>query len=117
MADRTDPGAIPAYGNGAELAGGGRRYGVAPNTVLGGANYGTLGHANVRAASGPRMTGQATRLDPALISRLPVSVVRPIWERISLLGSHNSETPAPAVSPPAQGSPTHGPECLDCARR
>jgi hypothetical protein len=88
-ADRTDPYLSPTYGNG----------------------------AHVRAASGPRMTGQATRLDPAQISRLPVSVLRPIWARINLFGLHNAEVPPPAVSPPApSGTATHGPGCLDCVQ-
>jgi hypothetical protein len=116
--DRHEPYVSPTHGNGAQVGPGGRSGGVAQNHVLGGVNYGTLAHANVRAASGPRMTGQATRGDPAQLSRLPVSLVRPVWARISLLGAKNSEMPSPAISPPSPvGTVTHGPECLDCAGR
>ncbi|MHB8420653.1 MAG: hypothetical protein ACYDCL_21485 [Myxococcales bacterium] len=111
-ADRTDPFILPTHGNGAQVGPGGRSVGVAQNNILGGVNYGTLAHAGVRAAA-----GQIVRNDQPQLSRLPVSVVRPIWDRMSLLGAANAEVPPLAVAPPAAtGSSVHGAGCLDCAQ-
>ncbi len=108
MADRTEPGVLPLHGNAGETAGEGRRAGVAPNLILGGTSYGLP-------LPSSSAVGRIVRNDQLQLSRLPVAVVRPIWERLNLLGVHNGEVPSRPV--PAPDSPTHGSGCLDCARR
>ncbi len=107
MADRTEPGVSPLHGNAGESAGGDRRPGVAPNLILGGTSYGL-------ALPSSSAVGRIVRNDSPQLSRLPVAVVRPIWDRLNLRGVHNSEVPSRPV--PATDSPTHGSGCLDCAR-
>lgn len=108
MADRSEPGIRPLYGNASQAAGGGRRGGVAPNLVLGGTSYGLVTPSD-------SAVGRLVRNDSLQLTRLPVAVVRPIWDRLNLLGTHNREVPSRPV--PAPDSATHGSGCLDCARR
>lgn len=108
MADRREPGIPPLYGNAGQLAGGDRRGGVAPNLILGGTSYGLVTPSS-------SAVGRIVRNDSLQLSRHPVSVIRPIWGRLNLLGVRNREVPSPPV--PAPDSASHGAGCLDCARR
>lgn len=108
MADRREPGVPPLFGNAGQGAGGIRRGGVAPNLILGGTSYGLVTPST---SATPRLV----RNDKPQLSRLPVSVVRPIWARLNLVGTHNSEVPSAPV--PSPDSAAHGAGCLDCARR
>lgn len=119
MADRYDPYSLPTHANAGELASATRRVGVAQNHVLGGQTYGTLAHVAVRAATPPAapMTGQATRREPQITSRLPVGTVRSIWSRVNLTGTHSADMPPDVIPTAPQDSSSHGPTCLDCATR
>jgi hypothetical protein len=107
VADRREPGIPPLFGNAGQGAGGIRRGGVAPNLILGGTSYGLV-------TPSTSAVGRLVRNDSLQLSRNPVAVTRPIWERLNLIGVRNAEVPSRPV--PATDSPTHGSGCLDCAR-
>lgn len=108
MADRREPMVPPLFGNAGQGASGIRRGGVAPNLILGGTSYGLV-------TPSASAVGRIVRNDALQLSRNPVAVVRPIWERLNLVGVHNSEVPSRPV-PAVPDSATHGSGCLDCAR-
>ena len=107
--DRQEPHAIPRFGSFATgfvdgRAGGPTYVGrVAPNLVLGGTAYGLV-------TGNAAANGAIRRNDSPALLRLPVAIARPVWARMSLLGTKPIDQAPRVVADPS----AHGPACLDC---
>lgn len=106
MADRQEPWAVPSYGRGGQN--GFRHIRVTFGTVA------SLNPYNGAGTIQPVGTGQfapvatpvLVRKDTAMLSRLPVSVVRNVWARFSYAGVHSADNPAPLPGASATPGPS-----------